>query len=173
MAAHGLALCASLGTRASGSMGRAAGGLALFGVVFLDSSYELVSSKRSFAMQRMLALCAAVALCLFAASPASAQRVRCHPGQVPCVGGCMPQGAVCCSTGKWCAPGHTCSWEGTCLRQGAGGDPRVCHDGRICAPGERCVGNYCRRADFDRACNNGSYCQPGYTCGNDNRCRPR
>jgi hypothetical protein len=123
-------------------------------------------------MARILGLFAAVALCLFAALAASAQG-RCPPGKQQCLSGCMPQGAVCCNNGGWCAPGNVCSWEGTCLRKGAYGDPRVCSDGRICAAGERCVNARCVKSRDDRACNNGNYCNPGEVCGEDNRCRRR
>jgi hypothetical protein len=67
-------------------------------------------------MQRMLGLYTAVAVCLLAASPASAQG-RYYPGQVPCVSVCIPQGAICCpqanrGRGGWCPPGHLCDWRG-------------------------------------------------------------
>jgi hypothetical protein len=87
-------------------------------------------------MQRMLGLCAAVALCLFAASPASAQ---CQPGWGLCPGGgCAPLGAVCCYNYRWCPGGHICTREGSCLRLS---DPRVCRNGNYCYPGEYCGGN--------------------------------
>ena len=90
-------------------------------------------------MQRILGVCAVIALCLLAASPASAT-----VGWRPCPGGGeAPLGAICCPNYKWCPGGHICTKEGGCLRQR---NPRVCRNGTYCNPGEHCgTDNRCYR----------------------------
>ena len=95
-------------------------------------------------MQRILGVCAVMALCLLAASSASAT-----PGWYPCPGGGeAPLGAICCPNYKWCPGGHICT------KEGEGGKP----------------GMPCLRQSDPRVCRNGTYCNPGEYCGADNRC---
>jgi hypothetical protein len=120
---------------------------------------------KEFAMQRMLGICAAVALCLFAASPASAQ---CRPGSYRCGSGCAPVGAQCCPNGNYCRAGTVCLQNGRC-GIGYGADPGVCASGARCPAGYRCAGNRCIRNTRDNVCDTGAYCPPGQICS-EGRC---